>query len=743
MKNRVKNLWPVGWLILIWFLSFLPMFFFRRLIQWDLMEFFLPVQIYESDVFRSGLAPLWNPFQDCGVPLFSNPQSGLWYPINQIIIWTVGSSLVHAVGAPVPLPVAGIMAYIFSRKLGLSRAGGCLSAASYMLSGLFIGNTEHITMLVSFAWLPLALAGVHGWLAHRQRHNLWILGIALLLMLTGGYPGTNLIAFLFVGLYALTKILELWPQEGAGRFLLAGLLPLGMVCLVAALLSGISLLPSFADLNGYTDRGGGLSYKKSVESNMLPVWSLLSLFIPAASFYTPLQFFGGDNSLSMINSYFGLIALVLALFAIYYKRDRRNLTFAALGLAALLVALGSRAVLRGFLYEMVPFFKIFRHPALFRGIFILFFALLAGVGLDELATKKTEELEPFLKTIRLLIFGLSISLVMAMLAALILMTRNQDVSLVKVVFLESLPLQIMLLMVFYFLLKSQKKYVAVGILFLASLDLSFMVQANMDTVGYYPDTIKRDFFESVRNRERGVKFKSMPSRIDTWKDDNQDREYGMVMKKFLTAGYDPFRSQDFAKVMDTGFHAVVGNFPSFFLVSAVSVSNSLDASLPVFSRANEEDTMPVIVSAPPPAGIGVQPDAEYSLDELSNNQIELGSYSVDRIEMSFTNEKPALSATTEGFHPGWQATLDGKAVPTVKVNFAFRGVYVPESGTHRLVWEFKPKSFYQGLWVSASGLVMLAGWVLIALVRRPSPKNAPRPQSSKPGHNQKRSSKSK
>ena len=107
---------------------------------------------------------------------------------------------------------------------------------------------------------------------------------------------------------------------------------------------------------------------------------------------------------------------------------------------------------------------------------------------------------------------------------------------------------------------------------LASLDLSFMVQANMDTVSYYPDIIKRDFFESVRNRERGVKLKSMPSRIDTWKDDNQDREYGMVMKKFLTVGYDPFRSQDFAKVMDTGFHAVVGNFPSFFLVSAVSVA---------------------------------------------------------------------------------------------------------------------------------------------------------------------------
>ena len=276
-------------------------------------------------------------------------------------------------------------------------------AASYMLSGLFIGNTEHITMLVSFAWLPLALAGVHGWLEHRQRHDLWILGIALLLMLTGGYPGTNLIAFLFVGLYALTKILELWPQEGAGRFLLAGLLPLGMVCLVAALLSGISLLPSFADLNGYTDRGGGLSYKKSVESNMLPVWTLLSLFIPAASFDTPLHFFGGDNSLSMINSYFGLITLALALFA-YITAGPEEPYLCLAGIAALLLALGSRAVLRGFLYER-PLFQIVPASSLFRGIFILFFALLAGIGLDELAAKKPEELEPFHKTIRLLIFG--------------------------------------------------------------------------------------------------------------------------------------------------------------------------------------------------------------------------------------------------------------------------------------------------------------------------------------------------
>jgi len=74
----------------------------------------------------------------------------------------------------------------------------------------------------------------------------------------------------------------------------------------------------------------------------------------------------------------------------------------------------------------------------------------------------------------------------------------------------------------------------------------------------------------------------------------------------------------------------------------------------------------------------------------------------------FSNPKPAaLLSSTEGFHPGWIAILDGKRVPTVKVNFVFRGVYALTPGNHRLVWEFRPRSLFQGLAVSSSGFLLL------------------------------------
>jgi uncharacterized membrane protein YfhO len=147
------------------------------------------------------------------------------------------------------------------------------------------------------------------------------------------------------------------------------------------------------------------------------------------------------------------------------------------------------------------------------------------------------------------------------------------------------------------------------------------------------------------------------------------------------------------------------------------VSKSVDASLATFTKAGREMTMPVMVSDQPPAGMEILPDAEYALSDFYDDKISVISYTVNRIEIKFAAQKPALFATTEGFHPGWRAELDGREVPTVKVNFAFRGVYVPAAGTHRLVWEFKPKSFYRGLWVSVSGAIVLAVWIILVLVQ--------------------------
>ncbi len=83
----------------------------------------------------------------------------------------------------------------------------------------------------------------------------------------------------------------------------------------------------------------------------------------------------------------------------------------------------------------------------------------------------------------------------------------------------------------------------------------------------------------------------------------------------------------------------------------------------------------------------------------------------------------ALTAETDGrqllvmnqsFHPGWQAKIDGRAVPVLRVNRDFLGVVV-EPGRQALTLDFRPFSLVLGRAGSTLGLGLLcAQWVVAA-----------------------------
>ena len=718
MKNIFKKWWPIGWLMLFWFISYSPLLFFHRWIHWDLVIYFLPNLIYTNDVLQSGQLPLWNPFQECGLPFFSNPQSQLWYLPNQFIIWTMGYSirslqyelLLHYLSA-------GITSYVLARKLKLSKEASTLAATSYMLSGIFIGNAEHFNVIVSYMWMPLAMAGMEGWFAEKKKTDLWLLGISLFFMLTGGHFGTNFISFFFMGLLILIRLAESIQANGF-KYVWTGLLiPLVSASVIPALVSGIYLIPVFFDLASFTDRGSALSFQKAVEGNSLPVWGILTMILPAHSFSSALNHWG--ESISMLNCYFGIVSLCLALFAIYAKRSRNVIILAALGCAGLALALGGRGALRGLLYDLVPFCKLFRDSALSRGVFILFFSLLAGFGLDQLLRGDFESVKSFRRAILLLIMALSISLGFAGALFLVYSKINEELAqTLSQSYLASLPIQIIILLALYFWFRSGKKSWAAGILLLSGIDLALMAQANMDIVGDYikkedQNAFYRSFFINVPHRNRGIVNYGWIGRIDNYGEPDNS---GEIFKQFQTWAYGP-RSPDYAKVADTGFHKVVGKFPRFFLAPAVSVQDNLESSLPIFSKAAANETMPAIVNILPPLEIRVLPDAEYTMEAASAGRIKVANFSINRLEIEFYSDRPVLFASTERYHHGWVATLDGKKVPTIKVNFVFRGVYAATPGAHHLVWEFKPKSFYLGLGISMLGLLMLCAWIIIPRIK--------------------------
>jgi hypothetical protein len=83
-----------------------------------------------------------------------------------------------------------------------------------------------------------------------------------------------------------------------------------------------------------------------------------------------------------------------------------------------------------------------------------------------------------------------------------------------------------------------------------------------------------------------------------------------------------------------------------------------------------------------------------------------------RVELEVTMERPGFVVLADAYYPGWTLTIDDKAAPILRVNRMMRGAAV-ESGKHRLVYEYHPRSFAIGKGVSLAGLLALlltAGW---------------------------------
>jgi hypothetical protein len=78
---------------------------------------------------------------------------------------------------------------------------------------------------------------------------------------------------------------------------------------------------------------------------------------------------------------------------------------------------------------------------------------------------------------------------------------------------------------------------------------------------------------------------------------------------------------------------------------------------------------------------------------------------------------PGLVVLADQFFPGWELTVEtagvSKSQPILRTNRVLRGAVLPP-GEHRLVYRYRPKSFYAGAIVSA----LACGAIAIAAVVR-------------------------
>ena len=111
-------------------------------------------------------------------------------------------------------------------------------------------------------------------------------------------------------------------------------------------------------------------------------------------------------------------------------------------------------------------------------------------------------------------------------------------------------------------------------------------------------------------------------------------------------------------------------------------------------------------------------ETPVSLPDSCRGMAEIVREIPTRIVISLKMETAGLVVLADLWDKGWRAFLDTKPVPILRANHAVRGVVVPP-GAAKLEFRYEPASFAWGLRLCGLALVVLLGWLAMALRTRP------------------------
>jgi hypothetical protein len=126
----------------------------------DLEQFFWPMLYFiKNSIINLHHIPLWNPIFFSGTPLFPDPQSGILYPLNIILLLTPLDTGIILMGI-VHTCLAGINAYLLGKNVWkFSKYSAVMVGILWMIAPKVAAFIEagHLGLIASWAWIPLVL----------------------------------------------------------------------------------------------------------------------------------------------------------------------------------------------------------------------------------------------------------------------------------------------------------------------------------------------------------------------------------------------------------------------------------------------------------------------------------------------------------------------------------------------------------------------------------------------------------
>ena len=343
LTSDLRRAAPLGVLLLLVLAATWELTLGDRIIaRGDLLLYFYPLRDFAAAAVRDGRIPLWNPYSFMGAPFLANPQTAVFYPPNVLLSWLPVERAV-SLNIVAHLAIAALGAFAMARRaFSMTPLAAVCTGAAFGLGGYLGAQIEHLNQVQVLAWMPLVLTAVLLPIdsARALLRRAALLAALLALQITAGHTQSLYISCVAAGIVALSPLLSspLSPLPSPLSYLsyLSPLLCLALAVLLAALLCGAQLLPTWGD----------------------PLFAEYVAYLGAA----------------------GLALASLGALA----TTRRTLLPLLLTILGGVLALGIATPLFGLLYRFAPGFNLFRAQARWLAVFALGAALLIGLGIQAL-----------------------------------------------------------------------------------------------------------------------------------------------------------------------------------------------------------------------------------------------------------------------------------------------------------------------------------------------------------------------
>ncbi len=680
-------------------------------IRWGMKEFMYPRLIFNSDAIRDGIWPLWNPFPFGGYPWAANFQSGLFHPLNLLVILIAGySAQVLQLQLLVIFLIAGIAMYLCGREFSLSPPSAFLAAVSFVGCGFFVGQASYFPQINTMAVFPFCFLFTNRVIRKPSITALSLGSVSGAVMIFSGFPT---MAFFMGGFSFLFGLLKIFFIDRAGaadsKRKLIYLIGLSAGALLLAAVILIPAVESFGFLTR-TSEVGRADWKEVVLGKSFSAYNFLSLPFPFLGLYS---LSGHGLWVEFRNCGIGLIGFFLAMYFFVFTTGRIKWSLLFLSAIALLLSLGFTTPIYAILYRYLLPVRLVSHPAMdFRAIFLFFLCLSAGLGM-----------EGFLKRRRRMDMRFNLLVLTAIFIGGIVMAfsfRGMEYSFGKA-FSDNYPwfITIVILIGLTAIKKKYSVFLAWSLAALALVDTAWWVNVNFSTVAEPVSPshwVKRKGKESARTRD-----------IRAVKDFKRKKEYpsqkgvkSMFWKNFSDSGHDGTRLESFQDIMSSPSGSILSE--DFRILPLYSVK--------ILDR--REDIMAEIYLGADLRRIGLicREDIDYPGLESELKALhppgntteafsgEITSYSPNEIQYQFNLSLPALIFFNEIYYPGWRIRGGEGDLPLFRINHAFRGSYL-EAGEHSLVMYFSPLSYRLGLLISGATILLMLGAVIREKSHRP------------------------